>query len=221
MENEPKKRGRPRKNPAPDTTSVPATESEPKRGRGRPRLSEEEKQERAMMRKTGELAKQPYNRKEPVKWGEEYIEKGDNAGYIRHALATLNMPPIDISDPVQVEERIDWYFHHCADNDMKPTVTGFCNALGVHKDTIRSWYHGEFRAGTHQDIIRKAYRVLEELWEDYMLNGKINPVSGIFLGKNQWTGYQDKQELVLTPNQQQDVIDVDTLEAKYAELPED
>lgn len=32
-----------------------------------------------------------------------------------------------------------------------------------------------------------------------MQNGKINPVSGIFLGKNNF-GYQDKQEMVLTPN---------------------
>jgi hypothetical protein len=41
--------------------------------------------------------------------------------------------------------------------------------------------------------------VLEALWEDYMQNGKINPVSGIFIGKNHF-GYQDKQEVVLTPN---------------------
>ena len=36
-----------------------------------------------------------------------------------------------------------------------------------------------------------------------MLNGKINPVSGIFLGKNNY-GYQDKTEYVLTPNSRPD-----------------
>jgi hypothetical protein len=67
----------------------------------------------------------------------------------------------------------------------------------------------------------KAYDLLEELWEDYMLNGKINPVSGIFLGKNQWD-YSDKQEYVLTPNTGGiDEVDPATIEAKYAELPED
>ena len=40
---------------------------------------------------------------------------------------------------------------------------------------------------------------MENMWENYMQNGKINPVSGIFLGKNNF-GYQDKQEMVLTPN---------------------
>ena len=32
-----------------------------------------------------------------------------------------------------------------------------------------------------------------------MNSGKINPVAGIFLGKNNY-GYQDKTEYVLTPN---------------------
>lgn len=44
---------------------------------------------------------------------------------------------------------------------------------------------------------------MENLWETYMVNGKINPVSGIFLGKNNY-GYQDKTEYVLTPNAGQD-----------------
>jgi hypothetical protein len=49
------------------------------------------------------------------------------------------------------------------------------------------------------DAIKKAYKYMEMLWENYMQNGKINPVSGIFLGKNNF-GYQDKQEHVITPN---------------------
>lgn len=164
--------------------------------------------------------KRKRNRQDLANYGQENVEPGDNSKYIRHALATLNLPPIDIANPKQVADRIDWYFEHCATNEMKPTVTGFCNALGVHKDTIRSWHNGEYRADTHQAIIVKAYRVLEELWEDYMLNGKINPVSGIFLGKNQWSGYTDKQEFVLTPNQQQITPeDVAAIESKYDELP--
>lgn len=35
--------------------------------------------------------------------------------------------------------------------------------------------------------------------ENYMQNGKINPVAGIFLMKNNMD-YQDKSEVVLTPN---------------------
>lgn len=195
------------------------TETTTKR-RGRPPKSPEEK-EKSMLEYEARKRERHRNG-ELTNYGQEYVEAGDNSKYIRHALSTWNLPPIDIADPKQVSDRIDWYFAHCGQNDMKPTVTGFCNALGVHKDTIRSWHIGEFRAGTHQDIITRAYRVLEELWEDYMLNGKINPVSGIFLAKNQWAGYQDKQELVLTPNQNKiSEADIATIEAKYAELPED
>lgn len=152
---------------------------------------------------------------------EPNTDPGDNSKYIRHALATLNLPPIDIADPAQVENRISWYFEHCVTNDMKPTVKGFCNALGVHRDTIHAWRTGEYRAGTHQAIILKAYNLLEEMWENYMLNGKINPVSGIFLGKNNF-GYVDKQEHVLTPNQQSlTADDVRLIESKYDELPDE
>ena len=191
MENEPKRRGRP---PKPKTEEIVPK----KDGRGSAGYK-------------NLPTTQPLN-----------TEPGDNSRYLRHALATLNMPPIDISDAKQVEERIAWYFNHCVDNDMKPTVMGMCNALGVSRNTIRQWYNEDFRSKTHTPIIRQAYAALEELWEDYMLNGKINPVSGIFLGKNHF-GYQDRQEYVVTPNAGNSYADVDvaTIEAKYAELPEE
>ena len=53
--------------------------------------------------------------------------------------------------------------------------------------------------------------------ENYMQNGKINPVAGIFLMKNNM-GYQDKQEVVVTPNQQLgEQIPAEKLEQKYLE----
>lgn len=193
---------------------IEETNNAPKK-RGRPRKTE--------LATIEELkpAKQTRNRPDLAKFGQEYVEPGDNSRFLRHALQTLDMPPIDISDPKQVEARIDWYFQHCIDNEMKPTVKGFCNSLGVSRKTLMEWRHGNYRATTHQAIIMKAYDLLEELWESYMLNGKINPVSGIFLGKNQWD-YADKQEYVLTPNTGGiEEVDPATIEAKYAELPED
>lgn len=187
-----------------------------KRGRGRPPLSPEEKKQRAEERKLNPV---------PATKGFgalQNMEPGDNSKYLTHALAIMDQPPIDTSDPVQVEQRIHWYFEHCVSNDMKPTVNGMCNALGIHRDTLFCWKTGEYRKGTHQEVVLKAYRVLEELWENYMLNGKINPVAGIYLSKNLFPGYSDKQEFVLTPNQNgiPDAMDASTLEAKYAELPD-
>jgi hypothetical protein len=56
---------------------------------------------------------------------------------------------------------------------------------------------------------------MEILWENYMQNGKINPVSGIFLGKNNF-GYQDKTEYVVTPNVHNDSdYSADDIRARY------
>ena len=140
------------------------------------------------------------NERKDMSWsGNENLLAGDRSRYLRHALASWDLPVIDISDEKQVEERIIWYFNHCMKDDIKPTVTGICNALGINRRTFYTWEIGEYREGTHSRLIKKARAVLEEMWEDWMVDGKINPVVGIFLGKNHF-GYADKQDIVVTPN---------------------
>lgn len=129
-----------------------------------------------------------------VGFGEENVKPGDNARYLRYALVSMDLPPIDISDPVQVEQRIKDYFMFCVDKDRKPNMKGIANWLGVDKTTVNSWMRGEYRGSTHSPVIKKAVDILEELWIDFMMNGKINPASGIFLGKNMF-GYKDVQDV--------------------------
>lgn len=160
--------------------------------------------------------KRKRNRPDLANFGAENVEAGDNSRYLRHALAGLDLPPIDISDDKQVSERLDWYFNHCIEDDMKPTVTGMANCLGIDKTTLWSWRTGECRASTHSPLIKKAYKLLEELWEGYMLSGKVNPASGIFLGRNHW-GYQDKVEVVVTPkNDSDEGFSADDMAKRYA-----
>lgn len=159
------------------------------------------------------------NHSELVNRCRENTEPGENTKYLSVAIQVMNMPPIVTKDPVQVEKRIHEYLALCIDNDVKPTVKGFCNALKINRSTLFEWKRGNYRQGTHQAIVCEAYDLLEELWENYMQNGKINPVSGIFLGKNNF-GYKDQQEMVVTPNMQTTIEDVTTIEAKYAELPD-
>ena len=54
-------------------------------------------------------------------------------------------------------------------------MIGMANWLGVHRDTVHQWKTGATRSNTHYDLIKKAIDILEELWVDYMQNGKINP----------------------------------------------
>lgn len=140
------------------------------------------------------------NKRKDLSWsGNENLKPGDTGRYLRHALSSWDLPVIDISDEKQVEERLMWYFNTCVDDDVKPTVTGMCRSLGINRKTLYQWGQGECRGSTHTPLIKKAYEMLEEMWETWMLNGKINPVVGIFLGKNHF-GYADKQDIVVTPN---------------------
>ena len=124
---------------------------------------------------------------------------GDNARFIRYALASWDLPPIDISDPEQVKNRILEYLNYCAENDRKPQIIGMANWLGVGRDVLNDWKRGITRRDTHAYIVQKAIALLEEQWIDYMQCGKVNPAAGIFLAKN-WFGYRDVQDVVVTPS---------------------
>lgn len=91
------------------------------------------------------------------------------------------------------------YFSYCADNDRRPQIVGLCNWLGITRETLSTWKNGDVRSTTHTDIIKKAYTVMEEMWVDYMQNGKISPPTAIFLAKN-FFGYRDVADVVVTPN---------------------
>lgn len=166
------------------------------------------------------IVKKRRNRPDLAKFGEENTEPGDNARYLRYAMVSMDLPPIDISDPKQVEQRISEYFTFCADNDRKPNIKGLGNWLGVDATTVNSWKRGEYRAETHSPLIKKAVDILEELWIDYMMNGKVNPGSGIFIGKNLF-GYRDAIDLVpVQQNPLGDTLSAEEIAEKYKDLPE-
>lgn len=149
------------------------------------------------------------------------LEPGDNSRFVRHALASWNLPPLDISDEKQVADRIELYFKYCVENDRRPQVVGLCNWLGISRDTLNTWKNGEYRPGTHSDIVKRAYGVMEEMWTDYMLYGKVSPPTGIFLSKN-WFNYKDVADVVVTPNNPYQAASDDELKGKYlTDIPAD
>jgi len=166
-----------------------------------------------------EIVKKKPRGKSIAEVNEPNVEPGDNAKYLLVSMKLAGLPKVDLYDSDAVQERLDLYFQIQAEADMKPTVAGMGLALGV--DRRRLW---EIKTGnTHNntlpdlpkatsDSVKRAYEIMENLWENYMQNGKINPVSGIFLGKNNF-GYQDKTEYVVTPNVHQDA-DYDTEDVK-------
>jgi hypothetical protein len=67
------------------------------------------------------------------------------------------------------------------------------------------------------DTLKKTMQLLDLQMVDYMQNGQINPVSGIFLMKNNF-GYADKQEVVVTPQSPLgETKDTKELEERYVD----
>ena len=130
------------------------------------------------------------------------IQPGDNSKALAVIMQFNNLPVVDLHDSQAVKNRIDLYMQMCYENDYKPTVSSLAAVLGFDRKTLYAVVSGcmpdryKTLPTLSLDFIKKAYSSMEQLWENYMQNGKINPVSGIFLAKNNY-GYVDKVEHVV------------------------
>ena len=156
------------------------------------------------MAESNKLKKKPYQVPD--------LEPGDNTKYINHSMTIMKWKTPDMNDLEAVEKRCFDYFDLCARNDMKPTFAGFALAFGVDRMTMSRDLSDSVR-----DTIKKARDLINAQMEDFMQNGKINPVAGIFLMKNNMN-YTDQQEVVLKPdNPLGERADPEKLRQKYLE----
>lgn len=124
----------------------------------------------------------------------------ENADFILHNLEVSNLAtnPVDFNDPDGVAQRIQEYFATCIKNGRRPQVAGLALAFGVDRRTLWKWRTGVTRANApdaSRQQLQQATAILNALIEDYMQEGKINPIAGIFLMKNHFD-YKDQREEV-------------------------
>jgi hypothetical protein len=171
-------------------------------------------------KKMTEVGKQITKRKRPDLSESQTVhtEPGDNRKYILHSLRLAELPKLNLTSVEEVAQRIKTYFEICAEDDMKPSVAGLALAMDIDRRYL--WEIREGKKGKTPEVadtLKKAMKILDLQMVDYMQNGKINPVSGIFLMKNNF-GYADKQEVILTPNSPLgDTKDTKELEERYIE----
>lgn len=150
-----------------------------------------------------QVVKRKRNRPDLQQFGYELAEPGDNSKATMFIQALNRFDRVDLSDEKAVKQRMDDFWQLCIDFDTKPQVSGMADVLGLDRRRLWEITHDvphrnlECSSAT-RDLIKKEYRKLEVLWEYYILNGKVNPVSAIFLGKNNFD-YADRQEITLTP----------------------
>ena len=124
------------------------------------------------------------------------FEKEECSKLLTHAMSYWDKPNINPHDPKEIEERIKGYFNDCLINDIKPTVEGMSMALGMSVKSIRDYVNGVTGTPEIQEIMQKAYSILNNLLVNYMQGNHSNVVGSIFLLKNNF-GYRDQSEVII------------------------
>lgn len=128
------------------------------------------------------------------------VESGDNSKLLSYSLALSRLPKIDIDNPEQVKNRIELFFDITVEYDMKPAVMSLALAFGFDRYTLYNCLNGrsdKIKNSESLHTIKAAYNVINNYYEQLMNTGRINPVAGIFLMKNNM-GYKDTTDYIIT-----------------------
>lgn len=150
-------------------------------------------------------------------------EPGDMSRMITDALNLSSFGPIDINDSAAVEKRIESFLRYCIDHDMKPSVESMALALNTNRTQVWRWANGVECNITEasRNAIKKGYSIMNQLLTQTMMDGRINPVSAIFLLKNNM-GYKDQTDVVVTPNNPLQDLDANQARQRLLEsVPEE
>lgn len=151
-----------------------------------------------------------------------HCEPGEISTMLKQAMTISHWPDINTDDADQVAGRIDLYHTFCYQNDIKPDMSGMALAFGVSRKTLWAWENGvdSNKPQAVRNVLKKGRQINEILLSQMMLNGKINPVTGIFLLKNSHE-FRDQTDVVITPNNPLDAGSADDIKNKYVQaLPE-
>lgn len=151
-----------------------------------------------------------------------------NAESIDFVMTYMQWPSIDLADPEQVKQRGLDYFALCEQYGTKPLISAFCIVMGTTRGELLRWSKGQRSSladklsADSEQIFKNFVSNLEVFWEYAMQNdGYRNPVSGIFLGKNNF-GYRDQSETIVRHENIQAGATKEQLEAKYmAAIPQE
>ena len=127
-------------------------------------------------------------------------QPGENTRFLSHDLKLMRLPAIDVNDNAALQDRIETYFEICAEDDIKPSVASFALSLGIGRTTLFAWLNGKLgtvKNPESMNTLKRAYDSINSYYEHMMNNGKINPVAGIFLMKNN-LGYKDQTDYVVS-----------------------
>lgn len=160
----------------------------------------------------------PNNKKDMIKTEEQRIVAKQ---LLNETLYAYRKEKVHNDD--ELVSRLDEYFKYCSTNSVIPTVEEMCLWTGYNIRTIWQWENGSVRGFSPRtsEIIKKAKDFLKTFDAKLVVSGQLNFLAYCFRAKNYY-GMQDKQEVVVTPNNplgQQ--LTAEEIQARFEELPED
>ena len=144
---------------------------------------------------------------------------GSDDGYygvsLRNARVSINLPPVNIKNPHEVERRIDEYFDFCEMNNKPPNMVGLGNWLGVNYKTITNWKNGNWDVDTVGEVVQRALSVIEESLVSQVQDNPKAMVGGMFLLKSMFH-YKEQQDIVISTGERKDSeLSADEIAKRY------
>ena len=133
---------------------------------------------------------------------EEVLKRKEIGNALKEAIRYRKQPIVKSEE--EAEGRLEEYFNHCLEENIRPTVENMALCLGTTRKTLWEWENDMVVGPVSSDVIKKAKGVIAAFDANLVIAGRMNPVAYIFRAKNYY-GMKDQQDLVLTPNTQTEI----------------
>lgn len=104
--------------------------------------------------------------------------------------------PFKFDNVEKLEKEITDYFELCDKTDTVPTITGIATWLHCNRDTI--YAHANNPNSIFSDVFKNAINTCHLSLENGAVDGKVNSVVYIFMGKN-YFNLEDSKNITVTP----------------------
>lgn len=116
---------------------------------------------------------------------EDDEKRAKNTRFMRFIRKFYKMPPVNVDNAEEVDERVNAYFDASMEEGFIPTMAGLAAATGVDRRTLMRWADGTRREGQAHGLAVKRFKLLSTgVIINGMLDGSIPPIPGIFVSSN-------------------------------------
>ena len=108
-----------------------------------------------------------------------------------------DLPSVDMNNPIEVQQRLDFFFDACIEARISPVVEWIALVLGIEWPSLRQIMTGKRRDDSlQQKYILKLILQMQSMWAYNGMYGQENPAEWIFRAKN-YFGMRDNVEVTV------------------------